>query len=199
MKDIEDISEDQMVATFLKGEITSPKFGKCILDKLKSDGRSRAIVDRPNNADASENLYRKELLGHCRGFGMNTQLFEGFPKSVKWKRIEFDIDDLQKIKYLNYFGWVNISGGTRVVADGAKRIAEGKSGVDKTPFRNLVEAINRGESFQEPILVTGNGTDFIVLEGNHRFTSFLMIGGGMPETITAIVGFSDEMNAWRYY
>lgn len=69
------IGEAEMVAVFLRTEITSARFGGCILATLARDGRDRAIGERPDTGNAAENAYRRGVLGGCRGFGRDTRLF----------------------------------------------------------------------------------------------------------------------------
>jgi hypothetical protein len=48
---IEPTSEDEMVAIFLRTEITSTRFAQDILAILVRDGQPRTIVEQPNLAD----------------------------------------------------------------------------------------------------------------------------------------------------
>ena len=71
MKIIKRISEDEMIAEFLKAEINSPRFGKKIIDSLKKDKKTKKILIKPDLKNPNENIYRNNLLGKVRGFGKN--------------------------------------------------------------------------------------------------------------------------------
>ena len=51
MKIIRRISEDEMVAVFLRGEIYSTRFGPVLRELLEQDGVDRSIVGSPDLTD----------------------------------------------------------------------------------------------------------------------------------------------------
>ncbi len=202
MKIAADISEDEMIATFLKGEIGSFRFGERIRHRLTADKQDRRVIDNPNISDAAENKYRRSLFGKYRGYGHNTDLFENFPKNIAWKRVMLDENDLRKLKYINYDYWVELSSGSRRVVDGAKNVVAGVE-VFRQSNRNFWEAANiveRGGRFPEPILVAENAdSPLVVLEGHVRLTAYLMNSEYTPKALSVIVGFSENMGEWDLY
>src|SRR3954449_7158854 len=86
MRHIETLSEAAMIAAFLKGEITSERFGGALEALLSRDGMDRRLVEEPDVTNEADNAYRRRLLGDFRGYGQNRELFEFFPDDVTWHR-----------------------------------------------------------------------------------------------------------------
>jgi hypothetical protein len=202
MKIIKNITEDEMIAVFMKAEIGSFRFGGKIFEQLEKDNKHRGIVDNPDISNQEDNNYRKKLLGEYRGYGLNRELFENFPTDVSWKRVGLNKADLEKVKYINYDYWVELSNGSRLVKDGAKSILAGIE-VFKNPNKNFLEAaesLKQGFVFPEIILVARDEkTDLVVLEGHLRLTAYLMEPNFIPEELEAIVGFSKDFDKWGLY
>ena len=79
MRYIEDVTEHDMVAVFLRTEIRSERFSREILTLLERDGVDRKVVDEPDTTNKRENDYRIQLLGDFRGYKQNREIFASFP------------------------------------------------------------------------------------------------------------------------
>lgn len=194
--------EAEMVAVFLRMEITSARFGGCILAALARDGRDRAIVDRPDTGDAAENAYRRGILGECRGFGRDAGLFAGFPDDVRWRRALASREDLAAVRYINYDYWVELSGGSRLAPDAAGRIRRGIAifRVPNDGFWRLADAIRAGATFPELILVGADErSPPVLLEGHARLTAYFLRPEALPPTLPVLVGYSEKMAGWPLY
>ena len=185
-----------MVATFLRAEINSPRFGQLILHLLQKDNVDRKVIDTPNVHDKAENVYRDTLLGECRGYRRNEGIFKNFPDDVRWYRVLLDRFDLEKVKYINYNYWTDLSGGSRLALDTANRVEAGM--VEKETaewFLSAVDAVKRGACFPELILVSNSREkDLVVLEGHLRLTAYLLASDCLPRELPAIVGYSKRMD-----
>ncbi len=196
MRIIEKVTEAEMAAIFLRAEIASSHFGKDILRILEKDGVNRKVIDKPDVNDAGKNEYRAVLLGKFRGYKRNKELFQDFPDDLRWHRVLLDREDLLKVKYMNYSYWNDLSGGTRAVANAAKRILAGEI-EDDGGFRVAAKAVKSGEVFEEIIFVSENEqSDLILLEGHLRATAYLMSLDYLPAEMSAIVGYSEQVIAW---
>ena len=82
MDQIAAISEDEFVASFLAGEINSVRFGDGLLELTRQKGWPVSLVTDPRLDDAEDCERRRDLLALHRGFGMDRELFEGFPNDV---------------------------------------------------------------------------------------------------------------------
>jgi len=198
MRIIREITEAEMVAVFLRAEINSSRFSCDILRLLERDRVERQIIDNPNVSDEVENNYRANLLGEFRGYKRNEELFESFPNDVRWYRVLLDRNDLSKVKYMNYSYWIDLSGGSRLVADAVKRVIAGD--IEKATsdwIRAAADAVKRGVTFQELILVSENKeSDLIMLEGHLRITAYLVSPDYLPRELSAIVGYSEKIDEW---
>lgn len=187
-----------MVAVFLRTEINSSRFGPDILRILERNRIARRIIDNPNVTDEAENNFRAELLGEFRGYQRNEELFEDFPGDVRWHRVLLEPNDLLTVKYMNYSYWIDLSGGSRLVADAVKRVAAGEvESATAAWIQAAADAVKSGASFQEIILVSENeASELIMLEGHLRITAYLMSFDYLPRKLSAIVGYSEKITEW---
>ena len=194
-----EISVNEVVLIFLKGEIVSPRFMEDYLGALKKDNRTLSIINSPNLDSESENAYRLDLLGKVRGFGTGKFLFENFPEDTRWFRAEITKDELLKAKYINWSYWNELSGGSRLPIDAARSIKEGKAafGQSNDKFLQLADAIKNGKELPELILVSAykNG-ELVILEGHNRLTGLALVPELIPEKMQIIIGLSDKMGEW---
>ena len=155
MQYLKAISEDEMVAVFLKTEITSRRLVPTIMDILCRDGRDRRIIDNPDISREEDNAYRRRVLGDYRGFQRDAELFRGFPATVQWFRAIITKDILARVRYIDYAYWVALSGGSRLASDAAARIQQGVEvfGVSNAGFWHVADAIKAATPFPEMIMV----------------------------------------------
>jgi hypothetical protein len=199
MRDRCAITEAEMIAAFLQGELDSARFGSHIKDLLRQDHRSLDIIQHPNWHDDDDNRCRRGVLNAYRGYEARTGLFDGFPRDVRWERALLTPEELGHARYIKYDYWTDLSGGTRRPADAAARVAAGYEafGVSNAPVWALVEALEQGEPVPPPILVgSGQGGDVVILEGHLRLTAYFLRPQTMPSAIEAIIGISPELSQW---
>lgn len=202
MEILEQISEDQVIAEFLKGEINSKRFGKKILRILDQDNRVHSVILNPNFNNEQDNLYRRILLGKTRGYGKNREMFQNFPKDVIWSRALFHKRDLAKVKYINYSYWKEISNNTRLPREAAKKIIKGEKTFDVSNelFFDILSLIEQKERFTRMIFVARNRKSrVVILEGHARLTAYFIAPEYIPKSMEVFIGFSDEMPKWGLY
>jgi len=193
MRLLDAITEDEMVAVFLKTEINSVRYSADILALLRRDGMSRGIIDAPDTRNQQENAYRIQLLGDFRGYKQRRDLFLSFPDDVSWYRAILSREELARVRYVDYSYWNELSGGSRLPADAAANIRAGKVvfGQSTQGFLNLASELELGAKFPELILTGVSPTsDLVVLEGHVRLTTYFLAPHCIPEEIQVIVGFS---------
>jgi hypothetical protein len=198
MRLIEEISEDEMVAVFLKTEIASARFGKDILLLLERDGVGRNILDTPDIHDQKQNAYRAGLLGEYRGYRQKRDLFSDFPENAPWYRAALAKEELAKVRYIDYSYWNEISNDTRLPVEAAKTVRTGREiyGVSNEGFLKMAQAVREGAQFPELILIGTSPDDLIVLEGHVRLTAYFLAPECLPDELTVIVGFAPEFASW---
>jgi hypothetical protein len=193
---VRESSEQEMIACFLLGELTSPRFGSGIRDGLVAVGRSEELLTRADLTDEVANRARRDVLAITRGYGENRELFEYFPPHVHWVRAVLTPDELARTRYVDYSYWNEISGGSRLPADAALRIREGVRvfGVSNQRFIIAARAVARGGHFP-PLILAGPSRDSLVcLEGHLRLTAHAL--AGFPFEVECLVGTSPLMERW---
>jgi hypothetical protein len=195
-------TENDMVLAFLRAEAESPRFGpiyKQCLDQLQAFGVSRQrLLDNADLNFFRDNAQRIEILKAVRGYRGNTLLFRSFPNDVKWRRVGVEPADWTRVKYANCPTWVNLSGGTRVVADGAKNIDSNVAAEDANKhIKALVAELIKGKRYPDLIGVSGARGEIILIEGHSRATAYVL--AGLAEPAQCIVGSSSYIRNWAFY
>lgn len=199
MRLMESIPEAEMVAMFLKAEITSTRFGHEILSRLERDGVNREIIDEPNTSHKEQNAYRARLLGEYRGYRQNRELFENYPDHVVWYRAILTREELATVRYIDYSYWNEISSGTRLPTEAARTIRSGRMiyGQSTEGFLKIAQALCDGVRFPELILVGTAPTEpLTVIEGHVRLTAFFLALECLPDEISVLIGFAPEFASW---
>jgi len=201
MKLIGNVTEDEMVSIFLKGEIDSPRFGPKIKREFLRSNQNRSIVDAPDFGSSEDCIYRRNLLGATRGYP-DREIFENFPTDVIWHRVLLNKTELEKAKYINYDYWVELSGGTRLPRDAARNIRYGVEMFEQSNahFLKAAEFFKKGDKFPDLIFVSENqNTDPIILEGHLRMTAMMLEEASiLPET-ELVIGFSGHLSKWALF
>ncbi len=78
-------TEDEMIALFLRTEVTAERFRERLLACLAEVGLPERIVAQPDLSSVEENRARREVIGRYRGYGRNEHMFEGFPAEMRWE------------------------------------------------------------------------------------------------------------------
>lgn len=174
MRYLRESSEDEMILEFLKGEIRSSRFKEQIFEVLENLKLNKEIIEKPDINNSDENMKRKEILRIFRGYGSNAHLFENFPDVSRWLYAECIDKDINKIKYINYSYWNELSKHTSSPLVAAETIREGKEiyGISNSPSISGVEFLEQGGSFPPVILLTSDEENYIILEGHSRMTVY---------------------------
>ncbi len=186
-----------MILAFLRAEYHSPRFKALIRRAL---GGNADLLHRPRLDDAAENRARKAALAAVRGYGNNEYLFRGFPSDVEWTLVSLTRDELGDLLYANYPTWVELSGGTRAIRDGAKNVDLINVREEaNTNIRAVVREVASGRQYP-PLIFAGecSTTGLVLVEGHTRATAYFL---EMPEgaEIEVIVGSSGAMRSWAFY
>jgi hypothetical protein len=202
MQTVRSISEAEMIALFLATEYPSPRTHQQILQVLQREGLPASIIEQPNLHDVQENASRRRILGAYRGYGQNTDYFQGFPLHVQWERAMLSKQELERVKYIDYDYWVELSRGSRLPRDGAKYILAGYEvfGVSNQGFLQMATALRAGARFPTLILVgKKRERPLVVLEGHTRLTAMFLAPEYLPVSLEVIVGFSEQIESWGCY
>lgn len=199
MRLIRAITEDEMVAVFLKTEINSVRFEARILALLHRDGQDRRVIDAPDLSDDQENAYRMRLFGDFRGYRRNAELFIGFPDHVAWHRAAITPAELLRVHYIDYSYWNELSEGTRLPTVAAQTVRAGKTiyGQSTQGYLKLAQEVCGGARFPELILTAVSpAAPLVVMEGHVRLTAYALAVACLPAALEVIVGFSPDFSHW---
>jgi hypothetical protein len=189
-------SEAEMVACFLRGELSSERFGDGIRAALAAAGQPEALVTQPDILDDDANAARRAILATTRGFGEDRELFIDFPRRVRWVRALLTPAELARVRYIEYSYWRELSGGSRLPVDAARRIREGVEafGVSNRRFTTAARAFADGAVFPSLILAGPRRDRLVCLEGHLRLTAYAL--AGFPCDVECLVGTARTMGRW---
>jgi hypothetical protein len=189
-------SEEDMVSVFLQGELSSYRFGPAVRDALLAGDELEWLLTDPDVKDQRANQARRAVLAATRGYGEDRELFEHFPAAVKWVRAQLAATELARVRYIEYSYWNELSGGSRLAADAARRINAGVRpfGVSNERFRRAARALQSGERFPPLILAGPHYDDLVCLEGNLRLTAHAL--AGFPIEAECVVGTAPALERW---
>jgi len=202
MEILKNISEDEVTAIILNYNMHSSRFRNELKKLLQEHGLDEKIVTDPDLKNDSENAIRKRFIQSLDGSGVGGYLGKNFPNDVVWKKAQLSKEDLQKIKYIDYSYWNELTNNTRLVSDGAESIKKGVVIFNESNqrFWDAFEALKQGEKFPAPILVSQNSTsDLVVIDGHLRLTVYLLDAGYTPNKVEVIIGYSENFLSWDLY
>ena len=114
-------------------------------------------------------------------------IFERFPKEFNWFYVEFEEGDIDKIFYLNWEYWNEISNNTSKPTEAAKNIYNGVEiyDVSNEPYFKGLEYLESNNKFNPIIALTCNEEKFVLIEGHSRMTVY----GMKPELFAGTFGY----------
>jgi hypothetical protein len=197
MRRLRPSSEAEMVALFLRTELTSVRFRDKLRALLEREGLPERMITAPDLDNVAENQGRLRLLTQHPDY--RADYFDGFPDDVCWQWMAITPAELARVRYIEYDYWDELSGGTRLAVDAASRIRAGVApfGVPNDGALGMAQAVAGGARFPPLILVTtGPGGDLVVLEGHVRLTAFMLARDRLPLELEVLVGSSPTMTRW---
>ena len=195
------ISEDEMIAIFLRGELASERFGAAIERLLARDGLADAVVRRPDLGDAGQNTTRRRLLDEHRAYERREGLFNGFPLDVAWHRASLSREEVLDMLFIDWDWWLELSGGSRRPRDAAKRIRAGVArNADVAGHEPIAAALRRTPPPPELIaLTTPKLRPLVLVEGHVRLTSYAVFPAYLPERLEILLGISPQAASWSEF
>ncbi|GAB3835413.1 hypothetical protein [Kribbella italica] len=204
MRALRPSSENEMVATFLNAELTSPRFKASLTETLRKHGHSEALLTTPDLANPTQNELRLQLLGDYRGYRQNRELFTDFPDSLSWQLVMLTPSELLDVLYINYSYWTALTNGTRRPTDAVPFIRRGGLVFDRLPtdnFLNLATNLRNGATWPPLICVRATTTTdpLVVLEGHARLTAMALAPDHIPHETPVLLATSPAITAWPCY
>ena len=200
MKILRESSENEMILEFLKAESISERFSQQIKKTMEKLDIDENVVFSANLQSEIENMQRKKLLGEFRGYGLGKDLFENFPTHItEWRLCSFSRSDLEKIRYIDYSYWNELSAQTHKPLVAAETIRRGILIYDLSNdgFLRAAEYIKNGGIFPKLFFLTSDYENFVIVEGHFRMTAYALSPECFNE-IEVIVGKCDraKLDLW---
>jgi O-antigen/teichoic acid export membrane protein len=186
------VSEDQVIAEFLKSDFHTPAF-------REYHESLRDIVSTPNFEDASENAKRRALL-----FIRHLALWEELPPDTEWYELEVTEESLQQIRVFPRAQWRKLARGSFSINEIAEGMRSRKHLVD-APFLAKIAAIGdqfnqEAPAFAAVILIGLNENEpLTILDGNHRLVSAIVSSQGGLKKMRFLCGLSPRMAECCWY
>jgi hypothetical protein len=198
------VSEDDMIAAFVNGEIDSEDFGPGYRAGLHMLDLSRRDFDHLAPA-RQKDVYRC-ILRRARGYP-DEMLFHGVPRDVIWHRGVLTMTEVGGLRYIdesrtNSRTWTELSQGTRLVRDGAANAAIDPLTDVKKKIRDLVAKLVSSRSTIGDLIVVGTERDgpLVLLEGHTRATAYLLARQTLPDEVSVVVGTSAQFPmTWPFF
>lgn len=185
------VSEDEVIAAFLHGEIHNPAFHG--YSELLHD-----IIVAPNCDDPTENAKRRALL-----FIRHFSLWKELPRDTEWFQLQLRPEDLNRIRVFPRAHWRKLANGDFSITSIAERVSALSTG-DEDDFQAKIAALRDRLEDDEPglgtVLLIGldENQPLTVLDGNHRLFA-AMGSSGQLEKLRVFCGLSPRMSSCCWY
>jgi O-antigen/teichoic acid export membrane protein len=186
------LSEDEVIAGFLKSDFESPEFR----DYQES---MRELVNDPDLGNSGDNSKRRALL-----FLRHLSLWKQIPVNTKWYEMEVNETNLGQIRAFPRAHWRRLARGNVSITEVAETVRTRKHLVD-LPF--LLKIVSMGDrlrlgdpGFSAVILIGLNESErFTILDGNHRLVAAMLSSPQALNKLRFICGLSPRMNECCWY
>jgi len=186
------ISEDEVIAEFLKSDFENAAF-------RDYQGALRKIVTNPNLDDAGENAKRRALF-----FIRNRSLWKELPTGTGWYEVEVKEGDLNQIRAFPRAQWRRLARDNFSITEVVDRIRR-RQNVAEGPFLSKIAAIRdrvqqNDAALGAVILIGLNESEpLTVLDGNHRLVAAILVSPGSVERFRFLCGLSPRMTDCCWY
>ncbi len=202
---LEQVSRDLVAASWLKAELSSPRFRPRVVQALKQFHLPLRAVERPTLTNRRENLLRQQALHLHRG-----DTWGILPQHTQWWRAAITPQEFRRLRVINYPTWTLLSRGTGRLSAAAAVVAretvppkaKGRWAQEAHAVITHVREIRnrlKGAEIPFPLILMGRpgGKTWTILEGNKRATAiyircFLTKTEPFPPTIHVLLGLTAQ-------
>ena len=203
MQGFRSATESEVVLAFLRGELDSGRFGDDIKRGL-IDAGGLHLVQSPDLGSPEENRAREQALSAARGW-RDTELFDGFPQKVEWHHGVLPPDDLERVRFIDYSYWIELSGGSRRPADVLATLQAGTlprwlTKLGTSWCLEFAAELATAEVVDDLIVMATPGLgELVLLEGHARLTAIFVGGLQRRLTVRAYLGVSEATKRWSCF
>ena len=186
------VSEDEVIAEFLKGDFHAPAF-------KEYQASLREVVCQPDLDSAEENAKRRALL-----FIRHLALWKEIPTETEWYEVEIKQTDVSQIRVFPRAQWRKLARGNFSITKVAEGLRSRQHLVD-TPFLSKIADIGDQLLLEDPglsavILIGLNDSEpLTVLDGNHRLAAAMLASPNRLEKLRFLCGLSPRMSECCWY
>ena len=186
------VSEDEVIASFLKSDFHSPPF-------RQYQESLREVVVKPDLDDADENAKRRALL-----FIRHLSLWKQIPAGTEWYEMEINEENLGQIRAFPRAQWRRLARGNFSITKVAEGMRTRKHLIDAS-FRSKIVSIGDQLLLDDPgfsavILIGLNESEHLtVLDGNHRLVAAMLSSPGTLKKLRFLCGLSPRMTECCWY
>lgn len=186
------ISEDEVIAEFLKSDFNNPAFQE-YRETL------RDLVTHPNLTDPSENAKRRALL-----FIRHLSLWKELPSGTEWYEVEMKAADLSRIRVFPRAQWRKLARGNFSITEVVERMRRSHT-VMEGEFAAKIAAIRdrlmEDESQPGTVVLIGisESDPLTVLDGNHRLAAAMLVSANRVQKFRFLCGLSPRMTECCWY
>lgn len=189
---IRSVSEDEVIAEFLKTDFNDPAFGE-YRDSL------REVVLKPNVKDAGENLKRRALF-----YLRHMALWKELPAETEWYELELSEADLDQVRVFPRAQWRKIAQGNFSITEVANSVSAGNEEIDSRFLAKIADIrqqlIQDGASLGPIVLIGVNASSpLTILDGNHRLLAAMMASPSRVDKLRFLCGLSPKMDECCWY
>jgi hypothetical protein len=184
-------NEDEMISTFIRAELKSPRFGAKLRSAAADLGASIDLLADGTSAQAAE--ARRRLLAAYRGWGQYESVFGGMPDDLEWSWAELD-EAVLRTRVFTIEWWFEETFGTRsVLAIGEMK----RRTADDDSRPQLERARAAGRMLEPPILLSEPDLRrLVILEGHSRILSYMAHPDLALFPMLALIGTSRRIGEW---
>jgi len=166
------VSEDEIVAEFLRGEFYHPEY-----DPYRQDFEH--IVEHGDLENTQENFIRRALLFRRRG-----PLWRELPENTKWFEVELSAGDFTRLRSFPRNEWRRFAGGAFSLLEMVGRFDDELKRGEQSVLLSKLSAIAgdlREKDVPDGVLLIGidEYQELTIIEGNHRMAAAMLT---MPES-----------------
>ncbi|MGA2961201.1 MAG: hypothetical protein ABSD96_05965 [Candidatus Korobacteraceae bacterium] len=193
MRRLQRITEQEVIAEFLKGEFHHNEF-------YRYHKTFEHLVFRADVTNAAENVLRRALLYRRRG-----HMWHELPLDTEWWEVQIELQDLKLIRVFARAQWRRIANGSFLLLDVAERLRTrrftGRVQECVTKVHAISQSLRRGDDLGCALLIgVDESTALTILEGNHRLTAALLEYDNVPQSqLRVLCGFSPRMHECCWY
>jgi O-antigen/teichoic acid export membrane protein len=186
------VSEDEVIAEFLKSDFHAPAF-QAYQEDL------REVVSNPNLDDAGENAKRRALL-----FIRHLSLWKEIPAGTEWYEVEINEADLGRIRVFPRAQWRKLARGNFSITEVVEGMRARQDPVNSLFLSKIArigdQLLQEDPGFSAVILIGLNERELLtVLDGNHRLVAAMLASPSRLKKLRLLCGLSSRMTECCWY